>query len=281
MLSFLATPIGNLEDITYRTIKLLKSSEVVLCEDTRVAKKLLKLLNEKLFTNIDTKLKQFISLHSHNEQHFLNNLTPDFFNKNIVYMSDAGTPSISDPGYLLVNYCHKNNIKFQVLPGASASIVAVVASGFVDKEFLFVGFLPHKKQIKTEKLQQILDDGFVSIIYESPKRVLNLLEQINSLSSNRQIFITKELTKLHEQYHKGTPQELLDILKDQTTKGEWVVVIDKAPKQKGEPICKTDIENLSLPPKQKAKLLSKLAGCDTKDIYMQNLKTKEKDGKYS
>ncbi len=280
MLSFLPTPIGNLEDITYRTIRLLQSCDIVLCEDTRVAKKLLGLLNEKLSVDIDTKSIVFISMHSHNEQHIIDNLAYDFFDKNIVYMSDAGTPGISDPGVSLVSYCHQNSIKFQVLPGASACIVAVVASGFDTDSFLFVGFLPHKLQAKTNHLQTILNDGFVSVLYESPKRVISLIKLLDTLSPTRQIFVAKELSKLHEQFYIGTAKELLDILKNINIKGEWVVVIDGSTKTQGEPITQNDIESLDLPPKQKAKLLSKLNGSSIKENYTKNIKTKEKDGKF-
>jgi len=267
MLSFLPTPIGNLEDITYRTIKLLQGSQVVLCEDTRVAKRLITLLDDKLSTNINIQQKKFISLHSHNEQYILDQLDDKFFEQDIVYMSDAGTPGISDPGSLLVRYCQKQHITYQVLPGATASVVAVVASGFVDKEFLFVGFLSHKSQIKTDKLRQILDDGFVSILYESPKRIVDLLKILHSLNPTRQLFVAKEISKLHEQHHIGTAKDILEILKDTSIKGEWIVVIDGAAKSTGEPITIDDISSLSLPPKQKAKLLAKLTGRPIKDIY--------------
>ncbi len=267
MLSFLPTPIGNLEDITYRTVKLLQGSEVVLCEDTRVAKRLITLLNDKLSTNINIQQKKFISLHSHNEQSIIDRLDDKFFEQDIVYMSDAGTPAISDPGAMLVKYCQKHHIKYQVLPGASASIVAVAASGFDIERFLFVGFLPHKHTARKAQLQTILEDGFVSILYESPKRVLDLLEIIHSLNPTVEVFVAKELSKLHEQFFVGKAGEVLEILKKRSIKGEWVVVIDGATKSTGEPITIDDISSLSLPPKQKAKLLAKLTSRPIKDIY--------------
>ncbi len=267
MLSFLPTPIGNLEDITYRTIKLLKICEVVLCEDTRVTKRLITLLNDKLVCHIDINQKQFISMHSHNEQYILDNLDDEFFEKDIVYMSDAGTPCISDPGAMLVKYCQKHHIKYQVLPGASASIVAVAACGFDIERFLFVGFLPHKHTARKVQLQTILDDGFVSVLYESPKRVVDLLEIIHSLNPTVEIFVAKELSKLHEQFFVGKADEVLEILKKTSIKGEWIVVIDGAAKSTGEPITIDDISSLSLPPKQKAKLLAKLTSRPIKDIY--------------
>ena len=144
MLTLVPTPIGNIGDITLRAMEALGSADTLLCEDTRVTKKLIQILKERY--NLTCKENQeFISLHSHNEHHFVQNLSPDFFEKNVVYASDAGMPGISDPGAVLVRYCIENKISYDVLPGANAVLTSYVASGFNETSFLFFGFLPHKR----------------------------------------------------------------------------------------------------------------------------------------
>ena len=129
MLSLVPTPIGNISDISLRSLDVLSTADIILCEDTRVTKKLIHLLKER--HNLTTTEPQFLSLHSHNEAEFIAKLTPDFFNANVVYVSDAGMPGISDPGQMLVRYCLNQGIAYDILPGANAALTAFVASGFV------------------------------------------------------------------------------------------------------------------------------------------------------
>jgi 16S rRNA (cytidine1402-2'-O)-methyltransferase len=138
MLTLVPTPIGNIADISLRAMDALRDADILLCEDTRVTKKLLHILNERY--NLERKEQNFISLHSHNEQAFIEKTTPEFFEKNVVYVSDAGMPGISDPGQLLVRYCQDNDVEYDVLPGANALLTAFVASGFVNTQMLFFGF---------------------------------------------------------------------------------------------------------------------------------------------
>ena len=272
MLTFLPTPIGNLDDISYRTVASLVDSSIYLCEDTRVTKKLLSLLSDRLNIDFYISNKQFISLHSHNESKFVEQLTKEYFeNTNIAYVSDAGMPCVSDPGALLVNFCIKNDIEYDVLPGANALLTAYAMSGFNKKEFTFFGFLPHKGKDRASQLQSILDARYLTILYESPHRLLKFLEETSKLDPNREIFMVKELTKMYQKSFKGTSKELYEQFKSENIRGEWVVIVNSVPSEGGEALCVKDIEELDLPPKQKAKILSKLTGKKTKDIYNQLL----------
>jgi len=250
-----------------RSLKLLSTCDIVLCEDTRVAKKLINLLKEKF--ELQTDIKEFISLHSHNEKSFLEKIKPGFFDENIVYLSDAGMPCISDPGCLLVDYCQKNSIDYEVLPGASAVTLAYASSGFCEKEFLFYGFLSHKKE-RISQLEEAMFSGYVTILYESPHRLLKLIEQICNIDENREIFLIKEATKLYQKSYKNKALEIKKILKDENIKGEWVVVINSATK-KTSTIVVDDIKDLDIPKKQMAKLISKLTGKSVKECYNELL----------
>lgn len=268
MLTFVPTPIGNLEDISFRSLKALRDGELILCEDTRVTKQLLNLINQKLNFQIDASSKQFLSVHSHNEEKYT---TSEFIEKfkeqNCLYVSDAGMPCVSDPGAILVDLCIKNNIPYDVLPGANALLTAYAMSGFNQKEFLFYGFLPHKPINRKSPLEKIMRSETLTILYESPHRILQLLEEINTIDSNKELFLVKELTKMYQKSFKGSASKLLAQLKLADTRGEWVVIISSVEKNEGENITTNDILELSLPPKQKAKLLAKLTGKNIKEIY--------------
>ena len=260
MLFLVPTPIGNLEDITKRAIKALFESEIIFCEDTRVTKKLLNLYNIPLN-------KKFISMHSHNEDKIISNLNPDILkNKLCVYVSDAGMPAISDPGSKLVKFCIENKIPYSTLPGASALITAFAASGF-EGEFTFFGFLPHKGEKREKKLNEVIQNDKISILYESPHRIEKLLAELKKSIPDREIFLAKELTKLHETYIK----DKIKNIKLENTKGEWVVIIDKGTRSKKIELSYEDILNLTLPPKEKAKLLSKISKKSVKEIYKELL----------
>jgi len=268
MLTLVPTPIGNLEDISYRTIQVLQSAELIFCEDTRVTKKLLSLLSEKL--NITFNCSDFKSLHSHNENQVLQSLTPDTFTKNVVYVSDAGMPCVSDPGASLVQYCIENEIAYDVLPGANAVLTAYALSGFTYTEFSFYGFLAHKGKERTTKLQKALNEDKLVIFYESPHRLLKLLEELNSLCPEKTIFLAKELTKLHQSTYKNTAKNLFEQFKKENIRGEWVVIIEPS-KKDGEDLTIEDIQDLKLQPKVKAKLIAKLTGKSVKEIYQELL----------
>ena len=266
VLTLAPTPIGNLEDISFRVLKAFGDAELFFCEDTRVTKKLLNLLSEK--HNIQFKCDEFRSLHHHNQDKVLKELKPEFFtDKNIVYVSDAGMPCISDPGAKLVEYCIEHKLDYDVIPGANAVLSAFAMSGFDESEFTFFAFLAHKGNDRKDKLDMVMHNQNISILYESPHRLSKLLEEIKNIDENRKIFLVKELTKLHQTYYKDTALNIYAQFKSENIKGEWVVVIDKGQNQNGKAITVEDINDLKLPPKQKAKLLSKLTGRSTKEIY--------------
>ena len=267
MLKLLPTPIGNLQDITLRTIKELKSCEYIFCEDSRVTKRLLFLLNEKF--GFEFGQKEFIPLHSHNETQQIDKYADIITEKRCVYMSDAGTPCISDPGSSLVRFCIQNSIHYEVLPGANALLPAFCASGFDDSKFLFYGFLPHKQQDRSQKMKELLSQNpYPVIFYESPHRLLDFLEDLSRLFPERDIFLAKEITKLHEKFVFNNAKALHQQLKDEKIVGEWVAVVNIS-NSNSETITMSidDLMKLSLPKKELAKLISKITGANTKEIY--------------
>ncbi len=268
MLTFVPTPIGNLEDISFRSLKALKDAELILCEDTRVTKQLLNLINQKLNFQIDTQSKQFLSVHSHNEEKYTTlEFVEKFKEQNCVYVSDAGMPCVSDPGAILVDLCIKHDIPYDVLPGANALLTAYAMSGFNQKEFLFYGFLPHKAGNRKSPLSDLMNSEYLTILYESPHRIIQLLEEINALNPNKEIFLVKELTKMYQKSFKGKICDILEQFKTIDTRGEWVVILSSLEKKEGENLTIEDIKELNLPPKQKAKLLAKMTGKSIKEIY--------------
>ncbi len=270
MLNFIPTPIGNIQDISFRAIQTLNDASIILCEDTRVTKKLINLLNEKLNQNINLN-KQFYSVHSHNEEQYLSEQFQDIYkNNNVAYLSDAGMPCVSDPGAKLVQCCINNNIPYDVLPGANALLTAYAMSGFDNKEFTFYGFLPHKSINRKTPLYEIMNSQFITILYEAPHRIIQLLNEINNIDKNKEIFLAKELTKLHQTILKGKIKDIIKQLDTIDTRGEWVVIINKKESSsKGVNLTIEDIKDLKLPPKQKAKLIAKMSGANIKDIYNQ------------
>ena len=270
MLSLVPTPIGNIGDISLRSIELLSDADILLCEDTRVTKKLIHILKERYNTAFKEN-QEFISLHSHNEKSFVEKLEPSFFEQKIVYVSDAGMPGISDPGQVLVRYCIDNKIEFDILPGANALLTAFVASGFVQTQMLFFGFLDHKGSSRSAGLHKALHNGFTTILYESPHRLQKLLLEIEQEEPKREIFLAKELSKKYQNYFYGTATEILKEL-DRNYRGEWVVVLSAGDAQADSAVSQKDILELDLPKKVQAKLISKITGENTKACYQRLLK---------
>jgi len=269
LLTLVPTPIGNIGDISLRAIEALRSADTLLCEDTRVTKKLIHILKERYNTEFKEN-QEFISLHSHNEHSFVEKLEPSFFEQNIVYVSDAGMPGVSDPGQVLIFYCLEHNIEYDVLPGANAVLTAFVASGFCQTQMLFFGFLDNKGSSRSEGLQRALHSGYTTVLYESPHRLEKLLLEIAKVAPEREIFLAKELTKKYQRYLRGTAGEILAKL-DGNFRGEWVVVIKAGAAQNSSAISENDILALDLPKKVQAKLISKITGENTKAIYQRLL----------
>lgn len=268
MLTLVPTPIGNIADISLRAMDALSKADILLCEDTRVTKKLLNILKERY--SLERKEQRFISLHSHNEQAFIDKIEPSFFDENVVYVSDAGMPGISDPGQLLVRYCQDKGIAYDILPGANALLTAFVASGFVNTQMLFFGFLPHKGKERATALQSALHNGFTTVLYEAPHRLEKLLKELCDEVPKRRIFLAKELTKKYQKYFFAPADEIAQQISKEMIKGEWVVVIESAPARVSA-LSEKDILELEIPKKSAAKLISKITGENTKACYQRLL----------
>ena len=211
------TPIGNLGDITLRSIEVLKSVDLILAEDTRTSSKLLK------HYDIDTPVESF---HMHNEhkklESIINKLRTDF---EIALISDAGTPGISDPGFLLVRECINNEVEVECLPGPTAFVPALVSSGLPCDRFSFEGFLPVKKG-RTKRLKELSTETKTMVFYESPHRILKTLNDLsNYFDVESQISVSRELTKLYEETFRGTIKESVEHFEKSKTKGEFVIVL--------------------------------------------------------
>ena len=219
MIYLIPTPIGNLEDITLRAIRLLKEVDLILAEDTRVSIKLLK------HFEIGTPLQSF---HMHNEHKKVQTIVDQLKNgKTVALISDAGTPGISDPGFLLVREALKEGVEVQCLPGPTALIPALVQSGIPCDRFVFEGFLPHKKGRQT-RWKAIAEEERTTVLYESPHRLHKALEQIiEFIGPDRQIMVARELSKMHEQMVRGTALEVLAyfVAHPDKVRGEIVIVI--------------------------------------------------------
>ncbi|PCJ86569.1 MAG: 16S rRNA (cytidine(1402)-2'-O)-methyltransferase [Flavobacteriales bacterium] len=211
------TPIGNLEDITLRAIRILKEADLILAEDTRQTAKLLK------HYDIKTAMQ---SHHQHNEHRNVKPLAERIKEgKNIALVTDAGTPAISDPGFLLVRECLQQHVEVECLPGATAFVPALVNSGLPCDRFIFEGFLPAKKG-RQKRLKELSEETRTMIFYESPYRLLKTLEQfIEVFGKERQASVSRELTKIHEETARGKLLEILDYFKEKNIKGEIVIVL--------------------------------------------------------
>lgn len=277
MVTFLPTPIGNLQDITLRTLEALRECEVLLCEDTRVSKKLIFLLVERGL--LPFKDYQYFAFHTHNQTQFLSQISLEFFSQNIGFLSDAGMPCISDPGVELVRYLQTHNLSYEVLGGISAVTLAVAFSGIVEKEFCFLGFPPHKLKERTQYLANALKNPYPTILYESPHRLLESLELMAQVDKNRQVFLAKELTKKHQQTFQGTLAQIQESLTQHSSKdsallkGEWVIVVSGAPLDTNENVLTQEmLLSLEIPPKIKAKILAQLKGGNASEYYQLLIK---------
>jgi 16S rRNA (cytidine1402-2'-O)-methyltransferase len=212
------TPVGNLEDITLRAIRLLKEAELIYSEDTRVTKKLL--------SHLEITGKQIIPFHAHNEHKQLERSVQTVReNQCTVLVSDAGTPAISDPGFLLVRACVEAGLEVTCLPGPTAFVPALVASGFPCDRFVYEGFLPHKKGRQTKWLSYKEEERTV-VLYESPHRIIKALEEcVNFLGPEREVCVAREISKLFEQFVRGKAEDVLKHFKTTPPKGEIVLLI--------------------------------------------------------
>ncbi len=217
MLYIVPSPIGNLKDITFRAIEVLQQADLILAEDTRTSSNLLRHYNIQ---------KPITPYHQHNEHKIVQHLADQLKEgKTMALLTDAGTPGISDPAFLLVRECVKHDIKVECLPGATAFVPALVNSGLPINSFVFEGFLPLKKGRQT-KMKQLAEEERTMAFYESPMRLVKTLEEfIQYFGENRQCCVSRELTKMFEENKRGTLREVADHFKQKTVKGEIVIVV--------------------------------------------------------
>lgn len=231
-LYLVATPIGNLEDITFRAINTLKMVDIIYCEDTRTS---LKLLNHY---DISAPLHSY---HLFNENEIstkiINNISEG---KNVAIISDAGMPVISDPGWVAVNEAIKNDVEVVIVPGVSAGITALVGSGLNSYQYYFAGFFNSKKAKREKELEKLVKKEETIVFYESPHRIEETLRIIDKLYKDRQIVIARELTKKHEEYLRGTAKEMLEVV--ETIKGELVVLISGNKEKEDKDLSSLSIE---------------------------------------
>ncbi|MES2556720.1 MAG: 16S rRNA (cytidine(1402)-2'-O)-methyltransferase [Bacteroidota bacterium] len=211
------TPVGNLQDVTLRALDTLREATTIYAEDTRVTRKLLNHFEIQ---------KQLIPFHAHNEHKQLERTLQTIRENEItVLVSDAGTPGISDPGFLVVRACIENDLEVTCLPGATAFVPALVASGFPCDRFVFEGFLPHKKGRQT-KWKSFVDEDRTIVLYESPHRLVKALEEISTfLGPDRIVCVAREISKFFEEFKRGTAAEVLEHFKKTPPKGEIVLLI--------------------------------------------------------
>ena len=259
-LYLIPTPIGNLGDITFRAIELLKNSDFILCEDTRVSKKLLDKFEIK---------KKLISNHKFNEVKNLSKITNLLKNDKIISMiSDAGTPAISDPGAVLVNECLKENIDVIPLPGPSAVTTAMSVSGF-DEKYLFYGFFPEKEKMIKEKLEMLSDLNFCLIFFVSPKKINKIIPYLKEYFKDRKILICREISKFYEEYTRSTVEKL-ELFKNEP-RGELTIVISekKLDKKNSQNLSDSDKNNIKM-------MINKLTTKEITNLISQNSKVSKK-----
>jgi len=270
ILYIVATPIGNLEDITLRAIRVLKEADLVAAEDTRHTRHLLDRYQ------IDT---QLTSYHDHNKEEKAPVLVARMLEgKSVALVSDAGTPGISDPGYFLINLAIDRKIPVVPIPGATAAIAALSVSGMPTDRFLFEGFLPAKHLARLKRLQELSKEERTIIFYEAPHKIIRAVADMLAVLSDRRAVITRELTKIHEETIRGTLSECLKRLQEGTIKGEFTVILHGATK---EPLqrdidtaeyLKNLILHRGLSKKEAISAAAEELGMPKKDVYKESLK---------
>lgn len=262
------TPIGNLEDMTFRGVKTLQTVDLIASEDTRNT--------QKLLNHFEVKVPQK-SLHEHNYNERIPELL-DFLEsgKSIAQVSDAGMPSISDPGHELVVACIERNIPVVSLPGATAGMTALIASGLLPQPFFFYGFLQRKRSVQKKELEDLKNQMATLIFYESPHRVKETLKNISEVLGNREVVICRELTKLYEEYLRGTVEELIEYLSEHSLKGECCLLVSGATEIVEEEIfegsLKEQVEVLiaeGTVSKEAIKMVAKRHGLKKQDVYKE------------
>lgn len=269
-----AGPIGNVSDITLRALDVLKSADVVACEDTRVTKKLFALLN------LSVKDKKFLALHDHNEEETAQKVIAEALNGAVVaYMSDAGSPLISDPGYKLAKAAREQGAYLTTIPGACAAICALQLSGLPSNSFMFCGFIPNKDKARREFLSRNKDVDTSLIFYERADRLVKTLQAAATIFTSRNMAVVREITKIYEECHNGTPEELAEYYTENPPKGEIVLVIEP-PKNNQKSVnyeedLKVELQSNNL--KTAVKNIVERYGLNRNEVYSKALELKNND----
>ncbi len=276
-LYIVATPIGNRDDITIRALNILERADTIAAEDTRHTGRFLS--HHKIKGSL-------VSYHEHNEK----KRTPGLIKKlkqglSVALVSNAGTPSVSDPGYRLIKSAIANNIKVVPIPGVSAAITALSAAGLPTDSFVFIGFLPKTKNKRSKQLRELANDQRTTIFYESPKRILKLLDEIKLIIGDRHCVLSREMTKIHEEFIRGSVSEILQNLKDRSViKGELTLLVSGYIKDKDVPLetIRQEIKNnIKLTGNSLSSLAKQIAikyGIPKNKVYEEALKIKGKKG---
>lgn len=265
-LYLVGTPIGNMEDVTLRALFTLAKADKIICEDTRVTAQLLRTYGIT---------KPLVSFHEHSGPKVLSSLVEDLKNGlMLTFVSDAGMPLISDPGYTLVQACIENDIYMTTIPGPTAFVSALVLSGFPSHHFNFLGFFPEKNKDKELALQVQQTFQGTSIFYESPHRLLKTLQFLSQEAPTQEICVARELTKLHETIYRGTPQELLEHFELQAPRGEMVLLFAPRPlqTQNVDAILKESIRSMGL--KEAVLHVTKAYNMPKNEVYKRALELK-------
>jgi len=266
LLYVVATPIGNLEDITYRAVRVLGEADLIACEDTRQTRKLLDHYHIR---------KPTISYHDHNEAERTEDLAARLRGGTVIALvSDAGMPLVSDPGYRLVRAAIECGVAVQAIPGASATITALAASGLPTDSFRFGGFLPHKPGQRAKLLEQLAEEHATLIFYEAPHRILEALEAIEGALGPRPVVVARELTKIHEEFLRGTAAEIRAQLEARDSiKGEITLLIGKAlapaPDDTPLPEAVDLLIRAGTPRMDAIKQVARRRGLSKRDVYEQ------------
>jgi len=269
-LYIVATPIGNLEDITLRAIRVLKEVDLIAAEDTRHTKHLLDRYK------IET---QLTSYHDHNKEEKAPVLIAQTFEgKSVALVSDAGTPGISDPGYFLINLAIGQNIPVVPIPGATAAIAALSISGLPTDRFVFEGFLPAKHKARLKRLQELAQEERTIIFYEAPHKIIKTIEDMREVFGDRRAVMTRELTKIHEETIHGTLSGILNRLHAGSIKGEFTIIVHgaSAEPQKQDIDTVEYLKNLmihrGLSKKEAISIAAEELGIPKKNVYKESLK---------
>ena len=270
-----ATPIGNLEDLTFRALRILQKVDLIAAEDTRHSRKLCN------YYAINTPLTSYFA---HNEESKGEKIVEKIRQgATVALVTDAGTPAISDPGYLLVKRCREEQLRVECVPGPSALVGALSISGFPSEQFLFTGFLPAKSALLRRKISGFLNEGQTVVCYESPRRLLKTLELMQEeLGPERQVAIVRELTKIHEEMIAGPLPDVIQTLRMQGVRGEIVLLLAPAAQKVQNESVQEALQRVQaetgLPMRQVVKQVARQFGLPGSDVYKESLQIRSKEG---